>query len=153
MTPAIIETSLRVLVAFTDAGGFEWKAGDVAPLHQRTVRRAALEHPEWFACEFETVDVDPDWLREIDTKYEAELDALKRRREERRAREERALREEYEAQDSPDKPDSEERRLERAYERQEREREQQQQRLAEERERQGLERELAFGRGGVQFDR
>jgi hypothetical protein len=149
----MIETSLLVVEAFTDSAGMEWREGDRAPLHQRTVRRAALEHPEWFACEFETVDVDPDWLREIDTKYEAELDALKRRRKERKAAEEQALREEFESQDSPDKPNSEQRRLERAYEKQEREREEAKKRLGEERERQGLERELAFGRGGFQFDR
>jgi hypothetical protein len=92
--PAMIETSLLVVQPFKDTDGFEWREGDRVPLHQRTVRRAALAHPEWFACDFETVDVDPDWLREIDTKYEAELDALKRRRKERKAAEERALREE-----------------------------------------------------------
>jgi hypothetical protein len=108
------------------------------------------KHPAWFAVEFESAPVDLDWLREIDEKYEADLDAVKRRREEQKAREERVLREEFETQG---KPDSEQRRLERAYEKQEREREQQRQRLVEERERQGLEREVAFGRGGFHFDR
>jgi hypothetical protein len=148
--PERIGTSLLVLQPFKSPDGFEWREGDRAPLHQRTVRRAALEHPDWFAVEFETAPVDLDWLRELDAKYEADLDALKRRRGEQKAREERALREEYETQD---KPDSEQRRLERAYEKQEQEREREKQRLSEERERQGLERELAFGRGGYHFDR
>jgi hypothetical protein len=48
------KSSLLVVVDFKHAGGFEWRAGDVAPLRHRNVRRAALEHPDWFAIEYET---------------------------------------------------------------------------------------------------
>jgi hypothetical protein len=143
MTPAMIESSLLVVEAFRDSSGFEWKPGDRALLRNRHVREAALTNPSWFRIEFETADVDLDWLREVGEKYEAEYEQAKRRRDERKAREKRALQEELkaakEAQDSP-----EQKRLERALERQEKEKEEAGKRLREEHERRVIENELAY---------
>lgn len=141
--PRRIETSLLVVESFRDSSGFEWKAGDRALLRNRHVREAALANPSWLAIEFETAPVDLDWLRELDARYEAEYEQAKRRRGERKEREKRALVEELkadkEAQDSP-----EQKRLERALERQEREKEEAGKRLQEEHERRMIENELAY---------
>ena len=139
--PERVESSLLVLEQFRDPGGTEWRRGDRAPLHRRSVRLVAYEHPEWFAMEYATEAVDLPWLRELDAKYEAQFLEAKKRRDEREAGRERALRDELRAQDEPQT------NLERRFKQQEKERAERKQKLREERERQQIEGELAVQRG------
>jgi phage protein D len=133
---------LLIAEEFRDASGHEWRVGDRAPLARRAVRQAALERPARFAMEFETVEVDMPWLRELDASYEERVEEVKRRRGREAEEREKALRAELKAQDVS-QPE-----LERRYAQQEKERAERAKRAREEREREQIERELEFGRIG-----
>jgi hypothetical protein len=150
--PRRIETSLLVLEQFSDPGGTEWRPGDRAPLRYRNVRLAARRRPELFVMEYETTPVDLDLLAELDRRYDAEYEEVKRGRAEAEARRQRALREELEAQDHA--PSRGQRDLERRFKQQEKERAEREKAVREDRERERLEKELAFGQGrsGFHFD-
>jgi hypothetical protein len=106
-----------------------------------------MERPELFAIEYATEPVDLPWLAELDSRYEAEYLEARKRRDEAVAGREKALREEMRAQDEP-QPE-----LERRFKQQEKERKEWEKKVREERERQGLEHELAFQRGsGFHFN-
>ena len=136
-----VETSLLVVQGFRDGSGFEWKAGDAAPLSRRTVREAAAANPDWFVVEFATEPFDPtaDWFREIGEKYEQRYAQLKRHRDGAEERRQKALRAEMSTQDEP-QPE-----LERRYAKQEKERAGRRQQAREERERKQIEREIELG--------
>jgi hypothetical protein len=92
-----IEGTLLVTEGFKDdATGATYQAGDRAPLHYRSVRQHALEHPEAFRVEFATEPLDLDWLREIHEIHEANY---VRTRQSMAAREGEAMRAEWAAQE------------------------------------------------------
>jgi hypothetical protein len=134
--PQRIDTSLLVVAPFTDARGFEYREGDRAPLDRRSVRQAALQHPEWFVTEYSTEPVDLAWLRKLDAKHDIEFEQLKAAKGTREARRQRALREELKEQGRGDPKD-----LERRFEKQEKERAEREKKLREAREQ--LEAEFA----------
>jgi hypothetical protein len=142
VSPRRVESSLLVVERFKDSHGDEWRVGDRAPLARRAVRQAALERPELFRMEYETVEVDVAWLRELDATYEERFDQVKKRRAREAEDREKALRAELKAQGAP-QPE-----LERRYAQQEKERAERAKRAREEREREQIERELEFGRIG-----
>jgi hypothetical protein len=142
-TPRRVEASLLVVEDFVDSSGFEWRAGDRAPLARRGVREAAVESPHRFRLEFETLPFDPeaDRFRAVIADYERRYQELKRRRDGAEERRQKALREEMKEQQRG-QPE-----LERRFKKQEREREEQAQRARERFERERIERELEFGLG------
>jgi hypothetical protein len=144
-----IETSLLVVAAFTDRGGREYLPGDRALLQHRNVRLAALELPQHFVMEYETAEVDVEWLRKLDPRYEAEYEQAKRAREAEKAGRQQALRNELEEQEKRDPRD-----LARRFKRQEQEREQAKKTIREDAERHALERDLALAnqRSGFHYD-
>jgi hypothetical protein len=146
-SPRRIEMSLLVVEEFKDRSGTEWRPGDRAPLVRRAIRQAALENPQWFRVEFETLPLDPsaEWFCEIDARYEEQYQQVKRHRDGAEERRQRALREELEAQDHA--PGRGQRDLERRYKQQEREREESAKRAREDRERWQIENELQFRSG------
>jgi hypothetical protein len=149
--PRRIKDTLLVVEQFRDPGGTEWRPGDRAPLKYRNIRRAALERPELFVQEFETVPVDREWLVELDRRYDEEYRQAKRAREEAQARQKQALRDEFEAQGHG--PSRNQRELERRFKQQEKEREEREKKLREDRERQRLEKEFALDlMPGYHFD-
>jgi hypothetical protein len=140
VTPRRVEDSLLVVEEFTDSSGADWHRGDRAPLARRAVRQAALEHPERFVMEFETADVDEDWLRELDHTYTLRYEDVKRRREAEAENREKALRQELKEQDRPSDRD-----LERRFKQQETDKAERQKRARDKREREQIERELELG--------
>jgi hypothetical protein len=137
MTPRLVEESVLVTVDFTDAAGTEWRAGDRASLRHRAVREAVKREPSWFRQEFETVEVDLDLIHRLDEQFEAEFERVKRERAEVGKRRERALRDEL-AEQERGQPE-----LEKRWAQQEKERAGREKRMREDRERQGIEAELA----------
>jgi hypothetical protein len=142
VSPRRVETTLLVVEEFKDSHGDAWRVGDRAPLARRAVRQAALERPELFAMEFETVEVDMPWLRELDASYEERVEEVKRRRGREAEEREKALRAELKAQDVS-QPE-----LERRYAAQEREREKRLERARDEHERERIEHEIEYGISG-----
>jgi hypothetical protein len=140
VTPQRVESSLLVVAEFKDSGGADWRPGDRAPLARRAVRQAALERPDLFVMEYETADVDVDWLRELDASYTRQYEAIVKRREQEAEARERALRDELREQDRPDDRD-----LERRFKQQEAEKAERQKRARDKREREQIERELELG--------
>jgi hypothetical protein len=140
MSPTRIEDTLLVVQGFRDASGFEWRAGDRAPIVHKAVRQAALAHPDLFLLEFAPEPVDVGWLREVDATHEAAYRTEMRRRDEAAAAHERALRDEMRDQDLP-QPE-----LERRFKKQEQEREEREQEWRKELERRQIEEQLASSR-------
>jgi hypothetical protein len=143
VTPARVETSLLVVQGFRDGSGFQWRAGDRAPLARRDVREAAAANPQWFVVEFSTEPFDPaaDWFRQIGETYEARYAEAKRERDGAAERRQQELREELKQQEKG-QPN-----LERRYQKQEKERAEWRERVREQRERETIERQLEYGLG------
>jgi hypothetical protein len=143
LMPERVETSLLVVEDFTDANGFEWRAGDRAPLARSGVRRAATERPGLFRVEWGTEPLNPaePWFEEVVHHYEALYMEAKRQRDGAEQRRQQAIREELKEQERG-QPE-----LERRYREQEREREKRAQRAREAFERERIERELEHSLG------
>jgi tRNA G10 N-methylase Trm11 len=141
MTPRRIETSLVVAEDFRDSSGGEWERGDRAPLARRAVREAAMEHPDWFRIEYETVELTSreEWLAAIHENYEARYRQAKQRRDGAQEQEQAALRAEMEEQEKG-QPD-----LERRYKRQQKDREAREKARRADHERRVIENELELG--------
>ena len=139
--PTRIEATLLVVGGFRDTSGFEWRAGDRAPLSHGAVRQAALANPDLFAIEYETAPVDVDWVRQVDQEHERRYQAEVRRRDQVKTDTQRALQAELAEQDG-----SAQKELERRYQRQERERTELEEERRKELERRQIEEQLALGR-------
>lgn len=136
--PGKIEDTLPVLEAFNDpATGVEYRPGDRVQVRYRGVRKVALEHPDWFAVEFETAPVDTASLRDLEVRFEGEYQNVKRERAKQKELKERALREELKHQDEQRQPE-----LERRFKKQEAERERREKARREQAERNKIEAEL-----------
>jgi hypothetical protein len=142
MPPQRIETSLLVVAPFKDASGVEWREGDRVPVHRRSVRLAALEHPELFVMEYATEPVDMAWLRRLDAERDAEFEQLKAAKGSAEARRQQALRKELEEQERG--PSLSQKDLERRFKKQEAERAEHEKKIREAREREKLEAEFAL---------
>jgi hypothetical protein len=139
-----IETSLLVVEGFTD-DGFEYRAGDRAPLAFASIRRLALAKPEMFIVEHVAEPLDVAWLRAIDEGHEAAYQQAKKEQEAGKERAERALRDELKAQEERrDDP-----KLSRRFEKQERDGEERREAVRENRKRQQLERQAALSTAAV----
>lgn len=150
--PERIESTLLVVEPFKDLDGTEYRAGDRVQLRHRSIRQAARTRPELFRMEFETQEVDQEWIAELDAKHDTEYRAAKRHRDGAEERRQQALREELAAQErGPRDP----RDLRKRYEKQEKERAEREKAAREEQERRQLEAELALGdvRGGFHFNK
>jgi hypothetical protein len=142
--PERVEETLLVVVPFTDRGT-EFRPGDRVPIRHRRMRQVAAKHPEFFRMEYETEELDLQWLADLEVGFERKYEAAVHAREEEKARRKRALRQELETQDIPDHE------LERRFKRQEAERKEREQEAKEEREREAVERNIALTGGGFHF--
>jgi hypothetical protein len=145
--PQRIEATLLVIEGFK-FDGLEYRAGDRVPVQHRSIRRLAAEHPGWFAMEFETTDLDLEWLAGVEAEYEATYQEGKRLRDGAKERQERALREELKEQNRRQPA------LERRFAKQQAADEKRRREIREERERRQVEQELALAdvRIGFHFD-
>jgi hypothetical protein len=94
--------------------------------------------------EYETANVDLDWLRKLDAEHEAEFQRLKAITGTAEARRQQALRKELEEQERGDPKD-----LQRAYAKQQKDDREREKKLREARERQKLEAEFEGGKAMV----
>jgi len=152
-SPRRIENSVLVVASFTDSTGTKWRTGDRAPMHSRAIRQAIRMRPNAFRMEYETSDVDLEWLDEVDALHEADYQGAKRRRDQEETRRAKALRDELEAQTHPS---SNQKQLEKRYE-QEKERAERETTARENLDRQKLENELTYAasvsmRDGFHYD-
>ena len=115
--------------------GTEYRAGDRIPTRHRAIRRLAAQSPEFFRIEYETADLDLEWLASIEAEAERRYEAVKRRRDGEKARRDRALRDELKEQ-KRGQPE-----LERRFKEQESERKRREREAREELERREIERE------------
>jgi hypothetical protein len=144
MPEKIFET-LLVVERFSDRGT-GYVPGDRVPVRHRRIRQIARENPEWFRMEYETAEIDPEWLANLDVEFEAKYRQLKQAREELKVRQERAQREELATQDVPDH------KLEKRFAAQEAEDRKRKQEAKEERERESVEQNIALtGESGFHF--
>ena len=134
--PEKITDTLLVVEPFTTAG-VEYFVGDHVPTRHRAIRRVAAAHPDWFRMEYETAELDLEWLAAIEAEAEGRYQHAKRLKEAQKGQRERALREELKAQDQP-QPD-----LERRYRQQQEEQRKHEQLAREERERELIESQAA----------
>jgi hypothetical protein len=135
--PQLVTDTLLVVESFKQ-NGVEYRAGDRVPTRHRAIRRIAAASPHLFAMEYGTEPLDLEWLASIEADAEGRYEAVKRLREAQKGQQERALREEMQEQDRG-QPE-----LERRFKEQENERMRREQQVREEREREALEREIAF---------
>jgi hypothetical protein len=141
------EKTLLVVEPFTD-DGFEYRAGDRAPLAFASIRRLALANPEMFMVEHVAEPLDVAWLRALDERHEAAYREARAREDAGKERAERALRDELKAQEERrDDP-----KLLKRFEQQEREDSERRQAVRENRKRQQLERQAALLGGGFHSD-
>jgi hypothetical protein len=110
--PQRIEDSLLIVERFK-SDGVEYQPGDRVPVRHRAIRRIAAQNPQFFRMEFETAELDLEWLAGIEAGSEARYEAVKRHRAGEKDRQERALRDELKEQNRS-QPD-----LERRFEKQE----------------------------------
>jgi hypothetical protein len=145
--PQRIEDTLLVIEGFK-FDGLEYRAGDRVPVQHRSIRRLAAEHPGWFCMEYETTDIDLEWLARVEAEYEATYQDSKRFRDGAKERQERALREELKEQDRRQPA------LERRFAEQQAADEKRKREVREERERRQIEQELALAdmHTGFHFD-
>jgi hypothetical protein len=147
--PRRIEETLLVVQHFRDGRGTEYLPGDRLAIHNRRIRSTALEHPEFFVMEFETVSVDMAWLTALDRQHDETYSEFKRVQGTKGERREQALRDEFEVQ-KRDQPSQ--RELERRLKKQEAERRALEEKVREGRERDVLEDELALTQARTRFN-
>jgi hypothetical protein len=135
--PELITETLLVTTAFKH-DGVEYFRGDRVPVRHRAIRRIAAASPHLFAMEYETEDLDLEWLAALEVGAEAKYRTAKQAREAEKERQKRALREELNSQDQP-QPE-----LEKRFRKQEEEEEKRKQQVREEREREAVEEQIAI---------
>jgi len=142
--PELVIETLLVVERFSDRGT-DYVPGDRVPIRHRRIRQLAQANPGWFRMEFETEELDLQWLAGLEVGFERKYEAVLHAREEEKARRKRALRRELETQDIPDHE------LERRFKRQEAERKEREREIKEEREREVVEQSIALTGGGFHF--
>lgn len=135
--PELVTETLLVVERFSDRGT-DYVPGDRVPVRHRRIRQVARENPQWFRMEYETAEIDPDWLAKLDAEFESKYRTMKQAREEEKIRRKRVLRRELEEQGIPDHE------LERRFAKQEAEREKREREMKKEREREKVERDIAI---------